>query len=60
MHDLRQALDERDVIDRLHRLRVLLPVMAQETASARREVARLRTENRLLERRLAELEANGT
>jgi hypothetical protein len=48
--------DERDVVDRLHKLRVLLPAMAQETATARREAARLRSENRRLARRLAELE----
>jgi hypothetical protein len=55
--------DERDVVDRLHKLRVLLPAMAQETATARREAARLRSENRRLARRLAELEktvAQGT
>ncbi len=55
MTDLRPAHDERDVIDRLHRLRVLLPAMAQETATARREAARLRAENRRLALRLAEL-----
>jgi hypothetical protein len=56
MSELREAIDERDVIDRLHKLRVLLPAMALETATARREAARLRTENRRLTRRLAELE----
>jgi hypothetical protein len=56
MSELREALDDRDVVDRLHKLRVLLPAMALETATARREAARLRSENRRLARRLAELE----
>src|SRR4029077_2672495 len=56
MSELREARDERDVVARLHKLRVLLPAMAQETATARREAARLRSENRRLARRLAELE----
>ena len=63
MSELREALDDRDVVDRLHKLRVLLPAMALETATARREAARLRSENRRLARRLAELEetvAQGT
>ncbi len=49
--------DERAVIDRLHQLRKVLPGMAAETAAARREAARLRTENLRLVHRLAELEA---
>jgi hypothetical protein len=44
------------LIDRVQKLRVLLPAFAQETATARREVARLRIENAKLRRRVAELE----
>jgi hypothetical protein len=50
---------ERAVLDRLHKLRVILPAMAEESATARREAARLRAENARLVRRLAELEAAG-
>jgi hypothetical protein len=57
MNDLHHAYDDRAIVDRLHKLRVILPAMAQETAAARREAARLRRENALLSRRLAELEA---
>jgi hypothetical protein len=46
------------VIDRLHKLRVILPVMAQERAEARREAARLRSENAQLARQLAEIESH--
>ena len=48
---------ERAVIDRLQRLRIILPALAQEAATARREAARLRSENARLLRRLADLEA---
>jgi hypothetical protein len=54
----RAPLSERAVIDRLHKLRVILPVMAQERAEARREAARLRSENAQLARRLAEIESH--
>jgi hypothetical protein len=47
---------ERAVLDRLHRLRLILQAMAQETADARREAARLRVENAHLRRRLADVE----
>jgi hypothetical protein len=46
------------VIDRLERLRVVLPAMAQETARFRREAARLRKEKSDLARRLDEIEAS--
>jgi hypothetical protein len=46
------------VIDRLERLRVVLPAMAQETARLRREAARLRSEKSDLSRRLGEIEAS--
>jgi hypothetical protein len=54
----RRRVSERAVIDRLQKLRVVLPAMAQETAIARREAVRLRTENARLARRLEELEAD--
>jgi hypothetical protein len=59
MSDMRVSDAERAVIDRLHKLRVLLPAMAQDTADARREAARLRAENARLARRIAELELGG-
>ena len=51
------AADTAALIDRVHKLRILLPTMAQETAVARREVARLRSQNAKLQRRVEELEA---
>jgi regulator of replication initiation timing len=57
MHELRDTQSESgELIERVHRLRVILPAMAQETADARREAARLRVENAKLQRRIAELE----
>ncbi len=44
------------LLDRLHNLRTIIPVMAQELASARRELAALRRENTRL---LARLEERG-
>jgi hypothetical protein len=43
-------------IDRLRRLSVILPAMAQEIAAARREAARLRVENARLLNRVSRLE----
>jgi BMFP domain-containing protein YqiC len=57
MADVRRTPEERAVIDRLHRLRVVLPAMASETAVARRAAARLRRENARLATRVAALEA---
>lgn len=48
--------DAGDLIERVHKLRVILPAMAQETADARREIARLRLKNAQLQRRITELE----
>jgi hypothetical protein len=48
--------DPEELIDRTGKLRALLPVFAQETAAARREAARLRSQNAALQRRLVELE----
>ena len=47
---------DRELIDRLEKLRRLLPAFAQEAADARREAARLRAENATLQRRVVELE----
>jgi hypothetical protein len=44
-------------VDRLQKLRNLLPAFAQEAAGARREAARLRQQNTALQTRFAELEA---
>jgi hypothetical protein len=57
MSDTTRRYDDHAVIDRLHKLRVILPAMAQEAAAARQEAARLRRENAQLSRRLAELES---
>lgn len=51
---------QRDVIDRLQQLQVILPAMALEAADARRDVARLRRENAQLLRRLPGLESAAT
>jgi hypothetical protein len=51
-------MGERAILDRLHRLRLILQAMAQETADARRAAARLRVENADLRRRLADVEAS--
>jgi hypothetical protein len=48
---------DRAVIDRLHRLRVVLPALAEDAATARREAARLSRENASMLRRIAELQA---
>jgi hypothetical protein len=52
-----RLVSERAVIERLHKLRMIVPAMAQERAEARREAARLRSENMRLTHRLAEIEA---
>jgi phage shock protein A len=49
--------DATALVDRLQKLRSLLPAFAQEAAAARREAARLRLQNSTLQTRLAELEA---
>jgi hypothetical protein len=40
------VIDRGHLLDRLHRLRGILPVFAEELASARRQAAALRVENR--------------
>jgi hypothetical protein len=47
---------DRELLNRLEKLRRLLPAFAQEAADARREAARLRAENATLQRRVVELE----
>jgi hypothetical protein len=54
---VRADTDAAALLDRLQKLRNLLPAFAQETAAARREAARLRLQNTKLQTRLAELEA---
>jgi phage shock protein A len=53
----RADTDSAALVDRLQKLRNLLPAFAQEAAAARREAARLRQQNTALQTRLAELEA---
>ena len=45
-----------DTLERLTRLRRILPLLGEELATARREAARLRVENRRLSARMKELE----
>jgi hypothetical protein len=51
-----QPVTDGALIERMQKLRKILPAMAEETAAARREAARLRVENARLARRVAELE----
>ena len=52
----RAGPSESAAIDRLRQLSVILPAMAQETAAARRDAARLRVENAQLLNRVSRLE----
>jgi hypothetical protein len=52
----RTGPSESAAIDRLRQLSVILPAMAQETAAARRDAARLRVENAQLLNRVSRLE----
>lgn len=47
--------DRDHLLDRLHSLRAIVPVFAQELASARRQAAVLRLENRRLLERVQQL-----
>ena len=49
-----------DVVDRLARLRAILPLIATDLASARRRANALQIENQRLTRRVIELEARLT
>ena len=52
-----QARERDQLIDRLHRLRQVLPVLAREMASARRQAAHLKLDNRRLTEQVRELRA---
>jgi len=52
-----QAREREQLTDRLHSLRRVLPVLAQEMAAARRQAARLRLDNRRLVEQVRELRA---
>ena len=55
-HRLTSESSDRDqMLDRLRHLRRVLPVLAQEMASARRQAAKLRTDNRRLAEQVREL-----
>jgi hypothetical protein len=59
LHRAHQNERQRDVIDRLQQLQVILPAMALEAAAAKRDAARLRRENAQLRRRLSRQESAG-
>ena len=59
MSEQRLSVGGADVVDRLARLRAILPAMAADLASARRRINALALENERLARRVAELEADG-
>lgn len=50
------AANRDHLLDRLHNLRTIVPVFAQELASARRQAAALRVENRKLRERVQQLQ----
>ena len=58
MSDQRLSAGSADVVDRLARLRAILPAMAADLACARRRINTLAVENERLSRRVAELEAD--
>jgi hypothetical protein len=49
------ARDREQMLERLNNLRAILPIFARELASARREAARLRVQNRRLTKEIEEL-----
>jgi len=51
-----EAYEREMLLDRLTNLRTIVPVLAEELASARRQLAGMRRENRLLQERLGALE----
>ena len=53
-----EAAEREQLLDRLQSLRRVLPVLAQEMASARRQAARLRSDNRKLVEQVRVLRAN--
>ena len=52
-----EAWEREQMLDRLRRLRRVLPALAQEMVAARRQAARLRTDNRRLSEQVRELRA---
>jgi phage shock protein A len=52
-----EASDRDQMLERMRSLRRVLPVLAQEMAAARRQAARLRTDNRRLTEQVRELRA---
>ena len=57
MSDARAIANHDQVVDRLVRLRTILPLIATDLAAARRRAAELEARNRQLTDRVAELEA---
>ncbi len=53
------ALDREHLLDRLNRLRAILPAFAEELASSRRQTAALRNENRGLLAEVRRLQCRG-
>lgn len=58
MNETAVTIGDADVIDRLARLRALLPAMAEDLAIARRRAASLAAENERLAARVRELETH--
>jgi predicted nuclease with TOPRIM domain len=50
-----EALEREQMLDRLSSLRRVLPALAQEMAAARRQAARLRSDNRRLTEQVRQL-----
>jgi hypothetical protein len=60
MNDQAVTVTNSDVVDRLARLRSILPQMATDLALARRHASALEAENAVLRRQLRELESRVT
>jgi hypothetical protein len=52
-----EAREREEMLDRLRHLRGVLPVLAQEMVAARRQAARLRSDNRQLTEQVRQLRA---
>ncbi len=57
--DWAERSDRDHLLDRLHNLRTIVPVLATELANARRQAAQLRAENRKLTEQLRRVQADG-
>jgi hypothetical protein len=57
VNDQTVTTSDADVVDRLARLRAVVPLMAADLATARRRAIALEIENRRLTRRVMELES---